>query len=40
MIMWEMFVFATLAGLFGIVLYELIEDVRNQKNRMHDRYHE
>lgn len=38
--MWEMFVFATLAGLFGIVLYELIEDVRNRNKRMHDRYHE
>lgn len=31
---------AILAGMAGLVLYEIIDEVRGGSSRLHDRYHE
>ena len=38
--MWSMFVIAMLGGMVGLVLFELVEEVRGGSDRLHDRYHE
>jgi len=38
--MLSMFVIAILGGMVGLVLYELIEEVRGGTHQLHDRYHE
>ena len=38
--MLSMFVIAILGGMVGLVLYELVEEVRGGKHDLHDRYHE
>jgi hypothetical protein len=38
--MLSMFVIAILGGMVGLVLYELIEEVRGGAHQLHDRYHE
>jgi hypothetical protein len=38
--MWEIFLFASMGGLFGILLYELVEGVEHGRHRLEDRYHE
>jgi hypothetical protein len=39
-IMLSMFVIAILGGMVGLVLYELIEEVRGGTTHLHDHYHE
>ncbi len=34
------FVISVLGGMAGLVLYEIIQEVRGSSERMHDRYHE
>jgi hypothetical protein len=36
----SMFVIAILGGMVGLVLFELIEEVRGGSHQLHDRYHE
>ncbi len=36
----SMFVIAILGGMVGLVLFELIEEVRGGTHQLHDRYHE
>ncbi len=38
--MLSMLVIAMLGGLVGLVLYELVEEVRGGAHRLEDRYHE
>jgi hypothetical protein len=38
--MLSMFVIAILGGMVGLVLYELVEEVRGGTHQLHDRYHE
>lgn len=38
--MLNVLVVAILAGMAGLVLYEIIDEVRGGSNRLHDRYHE
>ena len=38
--MLSMFVIAILGGMVGLVLYELVEEVRGGQDQLHDRYHE
>lgn len=38
--MLNILVVAILAGMAGLVLYEIIDEVRGGSNRLHDRYHE
>lgn len=38
--MMTMFVFAVLAGMAGLVAFEIIQEVRGGSDRLHDRYHE
>jgi len=33
-------VIAILAGMVGLVVYELVQEVRGGSHRLHDRYHE
>ncbi len=40
MTMLSMFVIAILGGMVGLVLYELIEEVRGGTHQLHDHYHE
>lgn len=39
-IMLSMFVIAILGGMVGLVLYELIAEVRGGTTHLHDHYHE
>ena len=39
-IMLNMLVMAILGGMVGLVLYELVEEVRGGSHELHDRYHE
>jgi hypothetical protein len=34
------FVIALLGGMAGLVVYELVQEVRGGANQLHDRYHE
>jgi len=38
--MLSMFVLAIFVAMAGLVLYELVEEVRGGKHRLEDRYHE
>lgn len=38
--MLSMFVIAILSGMVGLVIYELVEEVRGGQHELHDRYHE
>jgi hypothetical protein len=38
--MLNMFVIAILSGMAGLVVYELIQEVRGSSQQLHDRYHE
>jgi hypothetical protein len=38
--MLNILVIAILAGMAGLVLYEIIDEVRGGSGRLHDRYHE
>jgi hypothetical protein len=40
MAMLSMFVIAILGGMVGLVLYELIQEVRGGTTQLHDHYHE
>jgi uncharacterized membrane protein YuzA (DUF378 family) len=40
MIMLHMLVMAIFGGMVGLVVYELIEEVRGGSTDLHDRYHE
>jgi hypothetical protein len=38
--MLSMLIIAILGGMVGLVLYELVEEVRGGSHELHDRYHE
>lgn len=38
--MLSLWVIAIFGGMVGLVLYELVEEVRGGANQLHDRYHE
>jgi hypothetical protein len=38
--MLSMLVVAILGGMVGLVIYELVEEVRGGSHKLHDRYHE
>jgi hypothetical protein len=38
--MLNMLVLAILGGMVGLVLYELVDEVRGGSHELHDRYHE
>lgn len=38
--MLSLWVIAMLGGMVGLVLYELVQEVRGGHNQLHDRYHE
>jgi hypothetical protein len=38
--MLNMLVIAILGGMVGLVIYELVEEVRGGSDDLHDRYHE
>lgn len=38
--MLSMLVIAILGGMVGLVIYELVEEVRGGSDDLHDRYHE
>lgn len=38
--MLNILVIAILAGMAGLVVYEIVTEVRGGSNRLHDRYHE
>jgi hypothetical protein len=38
--MLSLWVIAILGGMVGLVLYELVEEVRGGAHQLHDRYHE
>ncbi len=38
--MLSMLVIAILGGMVGLVLYELVDEVRGGSHELHDRYHE
>ena len=38
--MLSLLVFAMLGGMVGLVVYELVEEVRGGKHQLNDRYHE
>ncbi len=38
--MFGMFLVAILASMVGLVLYELIDEIRGSEHELHDHYHE
>ena len=40
LIMLNMLVIAILGGMVGLILYELVDEVRGGSHELHDRYHE
>ncbi len=38
--MLSLWVVAILGGMVGLILYELVEEVRGGSHQLHDRYHE
>jgi hypothetical protein len=38
--MLSLMVYGMLAGMVGLVVYELAEEIRGAKHRLHDHYHE
>jgi len=38
--MWNMFVFAVLSGLVGLIAYEIFQEVEGSSEPLHDHYHE
>jgi hypothetical protein len=38
--MFDIIAMASLAGLAGLVVYEIVEEIRGGSSRLHDRYHE
>jgi hypothetical protein len=38
--MLSLMVFAMLGGMAGLVVYELVQEIRGGKHQLHDRYHE
>ena len=38
--MWNIFVFAVLSGLVGLIAYEIFDEVGGGSGDLHDRYHE
>ena len=38
--MFSMLVIAIMGSMVGLVLYELIEEIRGSKHQLHDHYHE
>jgi hypothetical protein len=38
--MFSMLVIGILGSMVGLVLYELIDEIRGSKNKLHDHYHE
>ncbi len=39
-IMWNVFVFAILSGMVGLIAYEIFQEVGGSSRELHDRYHE
>jgi hypothetical protein len=39
-VMWNIFVFAILSGMVGLIAYEIIQEVGGSSGALHDRYHE
>ena len=39
-IMWNVFVFAILSGMVGLIAYEIFQEVGGSSEPLHDRYHE
>lgn len=39
-IMWNVFVFAILSGMVGLIAYEIFQEVGGSSAPLHDRYHE
>lgn len=38
--MWNMFVFAVLSGMVGLIAYEIFQEVGGSSEALRDRYHE
>ena len=38
--MWNMFVFAILSGMVGLIAYEIIQEIGGSSEALHDHYHE
>ena len=38
--MWNMFVFAILSGMVGLIAYEIFQEIGGSSEALHDRYHE
>ena len=38
--MWNIFVFAILSGMVGLIAYEIIQEVGGSSRPLQDRYHE
>ncbi len=38
--MLNMLIVAILGGMVGLVVYELVEEIRGGSNKLHDHYHE
>jgi len=38
--MWNIFVFAILSGMVGLIAYEIIQEVGGSSGALHDHYHE
>ena len=38
--MWNIFVFAILSGMVGLIAYEIFQEVEGSSEPLHDRYHE
>ena len=40
LIMWNVFVFAILSGMVGLIAYEIFQEVGGSSEPLRDRYHE
>ena len=38
--MWNVFVFAILSGMVGLIAYEIFQEIGGSSGALHDRYHE
>jgi hypothetical protein len=38
--MWNIFVFAILSGMVGLIAYEIFEEIGGSSGALHDHYHE
>lgn len=38
--MWNMFVFAILSGMVGLIAYEIFQEIGGSSEALHDHYHE